>query len=278
MAGNARQSGRSVISKLSAIILTFAEGGEHTLSEIADHSGLPMSTTHRLTTELAAWRVLERDQNGGRFRPGPSLRALGGGSSCCTSSIRERAAPLLDDLCRVTGRDVRLGVIDGGVLSYIEKVPDQPVTQFSPAATLPMHATALGKMLLAFASPQFVDMALASRLRAYTARTVTDPERIRWNLKVARAHRMAVSEGELQLDYSAVAAPVFGPGGNAVASIEVRVDDLSAEMHVVRAILVVAAGSLSRELDRACDRGVAAQTVSPASTSTQLARSLYALR
>jgi DNA-binding IclR family transcriptional regulator len=48
MSGNALDAGRSVTSRIASILLTFTEGGEHTLTEIASWAGLPISTAHRL--------------------------------------------------------------------------------------------------------------------------------------------------------------------------------------------------------------------------------------
>jgi DNA-binding IclR family transcriptional regulator len=250
VAGNATDARRSVISKLSVILRAFSQGGAYTLSELAEHTGLPVSTTHRLATELAEWQMLERCDDR-RFRPGLSLRTLGG-SSCCTTSMRDRAAPVLEDLSRATGANTRLGLLDKLSVNYIHKAAYHPVSQFSPAATLPLHATAMGKVLLAFSPVAVVDTFLDRKLRAYTPYTITDSDRLRWMLKLARAHRIAVSDRELQLDHLAVAAPVFGAGGHVVASLEVMVDDLSTDLNAARPALVVAAGSLSRELERPC--------------------------
>ena len=62
MAGNSTDPGRSVTSKVTAILLAFADGGVHTLTEIAAIANLPTSTAHRLASELVAWRLLERTE------------------------------------------------------------------------------------------------------------------------------------------------------------------------------------------------------------------------
>jgi len=251
VAGNATDGRRSVISKISVILRAFSQGGAFTLSELAEYTGLPVSTTHRLATELAEWQMLERCDDR-RFRPGLSLRTLGG-SSCSTTSIRDRAAPVLEDLALATGANTRLGMLaELSSVRYIHKSDCQPVSQFSPAATLPIHATAMGKVLLAFSPVALIDTFLARRLRAYTPHTVTDPERLRWIFRSARARRIALSHRELQLNHVAVAAPVFGVGGQIVASLELMVDDLSIDLNPALPALVVAAGSLSRELGRPC--------------------------
>ena len=110
----------------------------------------------------------------------------------------------------------------------------------------------MGKVLLAFSPVDVVDSFLSRRLRAFTPHTITDSDRFRWVLKLARAHRLAVSDRELQLNHVALAAPVFGVGGHVVASLEVMVDDSSVDLSVARPALIVAAGSLSRELERPC--------------------------
>jgi hypothetical protein len=74
MAGNSAEPGRSVTSKVVAILLTFHNGNEHSLTEIAQLTCLPISATHRLVTELAGWGVLERTEDS-RFCVGlPSRR------------------------------------------------------------------------------------------------------------------------------------------------------------------------------------------------------------
>ena len=73
VAGNSTESGRSVTSKITSILMTFTEGSEHCLTEIARLAGLPISTAHRLTAELTSWRLLERTPDG-LYRAGLPLR------------------------------------------------------------------------------------------------------------------------------------------------------------------------------------------------------------
>src|SRR6266568_4043611 len=75
MAGNSAEPGRSVTSKVVAILLAFHDGSEHSLTEIAQLTCLPVSTAHRLVTELAAWGVLERTEES-RFRVGLPIKAM----------------------------------------------------------------------------------------------------------------------------------------------------------------------------------------------------------
>ena len=71
MAGNAMESGRTVASKVTAILMAFADGADWSLSELARLTTIPLTTTHRLVTELAAAQLLERPPGGG-YRLGPA--------------------------------------------------------------------------------------------------------------------------------------------------------------------------------------------------------------
>jgi DNA-binding IclR family transcriptional regulator len=227
--------------------MTFTEGSEHSLTEIAQLAGLPISTAHRLTSELASWRLLERTPDG-RYRAGLALRTMGSGDSCAPA-LRERAPCVLDDLARVTRCRVRLGVLQELEVAYIEKQPGpRPVSGFMPAATLPIHPTALGRALLAFAPPSLVEMTILRGLRVFTPYTVTAPDRFRRALAVVRLTRVAVTRFELESTTCGVAVPVFGAGGEILAAIELTVPDLGRELQPVMAALSIAARSLSREL------------------------------
>ena len=229
MAGNSTESGRSVTSKITSILLTFTEGSEHSLTEIARLAGLPISTAHRLTSELASWRLLERTDDG-HYRAGLPLRMIGTVGSC-PPSIAERAPCVLEDLSAATKSRARLGVLHELDVAYIEKHPGpRPATAFTPAATLPAHPTALGRALLAFSPTRTVEMTIMRGLRCYTPHTITSPDRFRRALAVTRLTRVAVTRWELELG---VAVPVrlF-----AVARQEIAKSRLQVSTHVLHEV------------------------------------------
>jgi DNA-binding IclR family transcriptional regulator len=247
MAGNSAEPGRSVTSKVVAILLTFHDGNEHSLTEIARLTCLPVSTAHRLVTELAGWGVLERTDES-RFRIGLPIRAIGNRRSY-TPAIIESARRVLEDLVSAARTGARLGVLVGADVAYIEKKCDHsPVTTFGQAPRLPAYATALGKALLAFSSAEMVDQVVRNGLKGFTPNTLTDPERLRHCLASIRLTRVAISRWELIPGLSGVAVPVFGSGGVAVAALELTVPNLRTDLHMASSVLTVAARGLSREL------------------------------
>jgi DNA-binding IclR family transcriptional regulator len=174
---------------------------------------------------------------------------ISGGPSAWPS-LEERAPYILEDLAVATRYRVRLGVLHELDVAYIEKRPNcHPVTTFSPAAKLPAHPTALGRALLAFSPPGIVDMTIIRGLRPYTSHTVTSPSRFRRALAITRVTRSAVTRYELEAQACTVAMPVFGPGGGAVAAIELTVPDLGvATLQPALIALTIATRSLAREL------------------------------
>ncbi len=247
MAGNSAEPGRSVASKIIAILQAFTSGGVHSLTEIAYLTGLPISTVHRLASELAAGGVLERTEDA-HYRVGLPLQVIGSRVSPAPTTY-EWARRAMEDLSAAVHADVRFGFFEDLDVAFLEKVVGQQGTfSFHGAAALPAHATALGKALLAFSPPGTVERVIARGLKRYTAYTLITADRLRRSLAETRLTCIAFSRWELQLGTSGVAAPVFGAGGRVVAALEVRLRDPRAQLRLVQPALLVTARSLSREL------------------------------
>jgi DNA-binding IclR family transcriptional regulator len=220
MAGNSGRPGLKVSSKTAAILLALTTGGEHTLSALAAHTRLPVSTVYRLLHDLASSPSVERTADG-RYRPGRTLRGLALTPDPPTLDIRGPLA--LQDLATALQLAVRLGVLKNGDVAYIDKTPDLvPGTSFPHRARLPVHATALGKALLAYTPAVVVQRLAAGGLARFTEYTPTNISDLDHAVVHARLHGFAASDRELNLDVRGVAAPVLDTGGVATAAIEVH--------------------------------------------------------
>jgi len=233
---------------VAAILLAFTTGGEYSLTEHARQARLPVSTTHRLASELVAWGTLERSEDG-TYRPGGHLQPIGDQPPLLPATIREKANRVMSDLATATCRAaVRLGLLHDGAVVYVEKVAsERPVTMFYEAATAPAHASAMGKALLAFAARETVGDVIRRGLPRYTPHTLTTREQLQRALAVTRLTRVGVCRRELEPCTYAVGAPVFGPGGAAVAALEIQTRNPQ-DIRRVQPALVMAASALSWEL------------------------------
>jgi IclR family transcriptional regulator, acetate operon repressor len=247
MAGNSGEPGRTVTSKLAAILTAFTSGRDHTLSEVTMQTDLAVSTVHRLLNDLVRTTLLERPDGVG-YQPGPALRGLA--FEVKPSTLHARAPFVVEDVAAALRSTVRLGVVHGVEVSFVEKkAGSEPGTLFPNPARLPLHATAMGKALLAFGPRPLLQLVSGCDLTRYTSRTLVCPTELERVLHQTRARGFAVADGELQSAVRAVAVPVFDVRGRPIAAIEVDVSGpVAAAVELTVPALLTAARCLRREL------------------------------
>jgi DNA-binding IclR family transcriptional regulator len=239
--------GRSVTSKLAAILRTFSSGRAHSLSDVARSAGIPVSTAHRLVTELVEWGFLDRAPDK-RYCVGSLLTQIGA-NVWHVPRIQSQAEQVLDDLSSAVHSTVRFGVLDKSSVKCLEKrpTPNGPARFYS--RRLPVHATAAGKALLAFSEPDTVNEVIRLGLRRYTAATIVTGSALRRELTMTRISQLAWARKELEPEITSVAAPVFARGGQVVAALEVSITGSAPQyrMQAIQPALIVAARALTRQ-------------------------------
>lgn len=133
------------------------------------------------------------------------------------------ALPYLQDLYAATRENVQLAVLDSTDAVYLERISGPGAVHIvtRPGSRLPLHATAVGQVLLAFAPDDVRDRVLAGPLRRWTERTLTDPGHVRRALAEVRRSGVAVCRGQIELVSQSVAAPVRDGDGRVVAAVSV---------------------------------------------------------
>jgi DNA-binding IclR family transcriptional regulator len=212
---------KSVLERVFALLDCFtAEEPELTLAELTSRTGIPKPTVHRLASVLVERRLLKRTGTG--FAVGLGLFELGELAEDLRT-LRDASLPSLEDLFEQTHETIHLGVLDGDEVLYFVKIVGYRSFPL-PTRTggrWPVHACALGKVLLAFDSPDRIRSVLQSDLKALTPYTVTDPNRL--SLELARAQRdgVAYDREEGVLGNACVAAPIFNSAGHPAAAVSV---------------------------------------------------------
>ena len=152
MAGNTSVSGATVTSRVLALLGAFdARHRELSLSDLARRSGVPLATAHRLAAELAEWGALHKTGEG-KYVVGRRLWDIGL-LAPVARELREVAIPFLHDLYGATLETVHLAVREDDHVLYLETLSGSrsvPVVS-TVGSRLPMHATGVGKVLLAYA-------------------------------------------------------------------------------------------------------------------------------
>ena len=224
VAGAEGRRGRSVVSKALALLDAFAlDDPELSLNELARRTGLPLSTTYRLATELVSWGGLERVSGGG-YRVG--LRLLEVGARAPRSSgLHEMVVPFMQDLFVATRENVHLAVMDGHEALYIERVTGLRSIPVKARrwGRMPLHATGVGKVLLAYAGNEFTDEVIAEGLARFTPYTIVAPGHLRRNLAEIRRTGVGFAHEEMTVGRLSVAAPVSDADGRVVAALSIVV-------------------------------------------------------
>ena len=250
MAGGAQEQGRSVTSRALAVLDAFDDRHPRlSLTDIARRSGLALSTAQRLVAELEEWQALARRPDR-RYEIGRRLWDLGL-LAPVHRELREVALPFMQDVFAATRENVHLAVRDGMAALYVERISGhQAVPILSRAGSrLPLHATGVGKALLAHA-PHEVQEEVLAQLTPVTAHTVTDPARLRAQLDEVRRRGFARTTEEMTLGTSSLAVPVLDSGRSAVAAVGVVVAGARRYLTRLAPALTMAARAIARDMQR----------------------------
>jgi IclR family transcriptional regulator, acetate operon repressor len=194
------------------------------VAELARATGIPKSSVQRAlrTLQTAGWI---RPAGGGITRWVVTTKALYVGRHAADLSLRDVAVPVMEDLRRRIDETIHLAIPDGDKVVLIERLEtSKPVRIVLPLGmSLPLHASAHGKAVLAADSAPMVEQLLADGLPRYTNTTITDPGELLAELEEIRKRGYATNGGEWRSDVSAVASAVVDDTGRPVASISINV-------------------------------------------------------
>jgi len=240
----------TVLGKAVTILDAFtAEDHGLSLAELARRTGLPKGTLHRLVGELISVRLLDRQDR--TYRLSGHLFQLGMLASV-ERGLLEVATPFMEDLYERTHETVHLGVREGLAVVYVAKLGghQQATSPSRLGGRMPLHCTAIGKALLAFAPAEIQRDILSSPLARRTPRTITAPGLLEQQLRTVVETGIAFEREESARGIVCVAAPILDAWGVPVAALSVTgaVARFRPETHAtsVRAAAAGVAATLAR--------------------------------
>ncbi|WP_191242681.1 IclR family transcriptional regulator [Amycolatopsis deserti] len=243
MAGRTNSPGETVSRRLLTVLDCFDVAHPAlTLTEIAKRSGLPISTARRLITELRDWGGLERLADG-RYRIGMRLWTIGT-LAPQQRGLREAALPYMHDLFQATQENIQLTVLEGHQALCIEKISS---TKAVPTLTqvggrLPLHATGIGKCILAFSGKELLKSLAEAGLPRMTPHTITQPGRLATALAEVRKTGVAYSYQEMTLGAVSVAAPILALDGRVRGALGIVAHSRAAVERLAPAVRTAALG------------------------------------
>lgn len=232
-AGQRMPAPNSSVIRTLQICAALADEQPTGVRELARSTGEPRSTVQRAleSLEAAGWAT----RQSGRWSLTLLTAAIGlkAGSA---DSLREAARPAMLRLLELSDEAVRLWLPDRRRAVLVESYDGRRAVRYvSPplGESLPLHAGAAGKAILAGWPPAELDAYLAGRLDQLTAHTLVDRKRLMKDLAATRRRGYAVTDGEAREDIGGVAAAVLDPTRRPVAALS-----LALPMHRVTPQLV----------------------------------------
>ncbi|QSB16533.1 IclR family transcriptional regulator [Natronosporangium hydrolyticum] len=221
------------IERAAAILRLLAHGsGQFGLGDIASSLGLPKGTAHGILRTLQGVGFVQQDRATGKYQLGAALLHLGT-SYLDAHELRSRALNWADMLAARSGETVRIGMPLEGAVVVVHHVfrPDDSPQTLDVGALLPLHATALGKVLLAY-DADLAGAAQHTPLTSLTRRTIVTPAVLAKVLTGVRERGWADEVEEYLPGQASIAAPIRAHGG-----------------------LVQGAMGITGAVERICDRG-----------------------
>jgi DNA-binding IclR family transcriptional regulator len=242
------------VDRAARILRALAAGsGRLGVSELSDRLGLAKGTVHGLLRTLHDHGLVEQDPDSDKYQLGPQLLQLSN-RYLDLNELRARSLAWSELLATRADEAVRVGVPHGNGVLVVHHVfrPDASLQILEVGAVLPMHATALGKAVLAYlAEPERKDV-LDAGLAKLTGRTVSTLAALQRELDAVRERRYAVEREEAVLGEVGIAAPIFDRNGAVIGGIGVagpaeRLNGRAQENKVATAV-GEAARAISRDL------------------------------
>jgi DNA-binding IclR family transcriptional regulator len=228
------------------------------VAELARRLGLHKNNVFRLLATLEELHYIEQNALTGRYRLGIATLQLGHAYSR-SRPLLARGPVYLEALAEETGESAHLGVLDDFQVVHVSGVaPDRLVTSsLRIGRRLPVHCTALGKVLLGCAPEQereAFDKQVVARdgLVPRTRRSIDDPVKFFEHIRTVAGQGFALDLEECEEGLTCAAAPVYDYSGKVVAALSIsapscRAGEASLLEHVLPQV-TSAAERLSREL------------------------------
>ena len=224
-----------------AVIRAFGPGRERlSLSDVARETGLTRAAARRFLLTLVKLGYVRSD--GREFSLRPLVLELGY-AYLSGLAMPEIASPHLEELVARVRESSSICVLDGQHIVYVARVPTKRImtVAISVGTRFPAYATSMGRVLLAGMNPDDLEKYLSEAdFEAFTARTVTDPDRLREIVREVGRQGYAIVDQELEEGLRSIAAPIHGAGNAVIAAINLSGHASRVSLAAMRAVLLPA--------------------------------------
>jgi DNA-binding IclR family transcriptional regulator len=213
---------QSVVMTGQIIEALAAAGQPMRLTALANQLGEAKAKMHRHLSTLKHLGFVDQDAQTECYRLGPKLVHIGQ-AAIDQFDLRRLAEPYMVRLRDLTHQTIVLSMPASGdaIVNAVVDSPNLVTISVRLGYRLPAHASAQGRVTLAFTPSATQQRILARKLQSFTPRTITDVPALRQRLARIREQLYDVSMDETLLGISAVAAPILNFENELVGAIAV---------------------------------------------------------
>jgi len=210
----------SAVGRAFTVLERLSRDPSLSLEQLSRDVHLPKATAYRFLVTLQSLGYARRDQ---QDRWAMTLKLFNTGSRALDHlDLYAAARPVAEELADHLGETVHMGVLEGDAAVYVLKIESKhTIRMFSRVGRrIPLHCTAIGKVLLAFGEAEERAAALRTlRLVAHTPRTLVARVALEAELDKVRRQGFAIDNEEHEHGIRCIGAPVLGHTGAVVAAL-----------------------------------------------------------
>lgn len=216
-----------------------------TQSELAQRLDLSRSAARRYLMTLTALGYMATD--GKAYWLTPKVMRLGH-SYLASARLPRTVLPVLQQMTNVIGESTNLAVLEGADAVYISRASAAKllVTMIEPGTRLPAHASAAGRILLAYLDDAALSQWLSKhRLIHYTTYTITELSTLKKELRKIRRQGFCLAENQYEIGIRGLAVPLVNSNNEVIAALgtSMATSALSPEETIKRLTPVLQAGA-----------------------------------
>lgn len=212
------------VQRVLAILGSFSlEKPELGISEIASVVGLTPSSVYRVVASLEHGGFLEQNPANGKYRLGLEVFSLGA-IVLEQMGLGRQSYPFMEELSRISRETVNLGVLRQGQVMWVQKIdsPELLRTGLTVGTRVPVHCTAIGKVLLAHLPEERLEEIVRQRgLGKFGPNCITTLGELKAQLLKVREQGYSIDDEELEADTRGMGAPIRNHMGVVVAGLSV---------------------------------------------------------
>lgn len=190
------------------------------VTEIAQLMDTNKSAVYRMLATMEALNVIQQNPENGKYRLGLKLFELGQ-KVAINKNFIAKARPHMEDLVQRAGETAHLAIYQNQKVYFLDKVVGRHDLQINSqiGSEKPIYCTGLGKIMLAFAEPDYKRVIKNLHIEAVTKNTIINKQQLVAEIEQIKKQGFALDMEENEIGLICVAVPVFNNQGKFIAAI-----------------------------------------------------------